>query len=424
MADPITEINTATNIHFMPVVTNQIFRESPVLYRIFRMGKEGDFGLALPSFDGRSIAEPLEIGEVGQESATYSTGTAQATGASTAVVGTSTVWTSAMANRAYIVITGAQTGQKGDGLAYGIASVTDNTHLVLSSAYEGTTTTTQEYVLTYFADTALAQGAYAKDTTWAAGSGDVLGAAEFAWKMYHNTLKIHNLDSTINAGRERLFDIVAMKMRNATRRLRKDLITDFFGSNADGANNMIGMQAMCALTGLVGGIQKRQYPWWQGYMKTVSAAMSWDVLNVAWYAAKKYGNGDAPTLIVTTDGVLNKYESDLSKVVVTGGSGTGYPNINLVQNMADKRKEIDGGFMAFKFKNIDIVADPNCPAGKAFVISEPYVHWRVLKNFASTGWEQLRSQGKDWAQMTIFGYGALTNSCCSKFGLLSSLTEL
>lgn len=417
MADPISEINTATNIHFMPVVVNQIFRESPVLYRIFRMGREGDFGLALPSFDGRSIAEPLEIGEVGQEVATYAVGTVTVTNASAAVVGAGTTWTAAMANRAYIV--------SADGKAYAILSVTDATNLVLTVPYEGGTLAAQAYTITYYADTASAQGAYAKADTWAAGSGDVLGAAEFDWKMYHNTLKIHNLDATINAGRERLFDIVAMKMRNATRRLRKDLITDFFAANYDGANNMVGLQAMVAKTGLVGGIQKRQYGWWQGYTKTVSAALSWAELNLAWYAQKKYGNGDAPSLIVTTEGALGKYEDNLTKVVVTGAAGTRYgPNINLVQNMTDKRKEIDGGFMAFYFKGIPMVSDPYCPTGKAFVISEPYLHWRVLKNFASTGWEQLRSQGKDWAQMTIFGYGALTSSCCSKHGLLSSLTEL
>jgi len=222
-----------------------------------------------------------------------------------------------------------------------------------------------------------------------------------------------------------LFDIVAMKMRNATRRLRKDLITDFFSAQADGGKGMVGLQAMAAQTGIVGGIEKRQYGWWQGYSKDVGGALSWNELNLAWYATKKYGNADAPTLFVTTDGALQKYENDLSKVVVAGTAGDRVgPNINFTQNIADRRKEIDGGFMAFFFKGIPIVSDPNVPAGMLFAITEPYIHWRVLKNFTSTGWEQLRSQGKDWAQMTIFGYGALTNSCCSKFGKLSTLTEV
>ena len=52
----------------MPVITNQIFKVSPMLYRIFRPSKAGKWGLALPSFDGRKIVEPLEYGKAASES--------------------------------------------------------------------------------------------------------------------------------------------------------------------------------------------------------------------------------------------------------------------------------------------------------------------------------------------------------------------
>ena len=60
----IDELEVATRKHFMPIITNQIFKLSPVLYRIFKFSKEGQWGLALPSFDGKSIVEPLEYDEV------------------------------------------------------------------------------------------------------------------------------------------------------------------------------------------------------------------------------------------------------------------------------------------------------------------------------------------------------------------------
>ena len=60
----IDELDVATRKHFMPVITNQIFKLSPVLHRIFKFSKEGQWGLALPSYDGKSIVEPLEYGEV------------------------------------------------------------------------------------------------------------------------------------------------------------------------------------------------------------------------------------------------------------------------------------------------------------------------------------------------------------------------
>jgi len=416
MADPISEINTATQVHFMPLVTNQIFYESPALYRIFRIAKEGEFGMALPSFDGRSIAEPLEIGVVGEEVATYSTGTVTTTNGSTTVTLAGGTWPTNIANRGYITLA--------DEKSYAIASRSSDTVILLETPYEGTGGAGQSYSATYYTPTANAVGSYGKDTTWGAGSGDVLGAANFSWKMYHSTLKIHNLDAEINKGRERLLDIVAIKMRNGMRGLRKALTTDFYSAQADGGNGMVGLRAICAETGTVGEIEKRKYSWWQGNVKNAGGAdLNWTLLNEMWYKTKKYGMGDPATVILCSQGVLQKYEDNLSKVVVTGSSGTGYPNVYL-QMQADKvAKTIDGGFRAFSFKQIPMISDLYCPAGYLFFVNENYLHWRVLKAFESTGWQQLRSQGKDWAQLTIFGYGALTVSACNKFGQISNLAE-
>ena len=97
------------------------------------------------------------------------------TAGATAVVGTDTAFVAAMANRGYLITT--------DTKAYAIASVTDATHLTLKTSYEGSTITAGNCSITYYADVANAQGSYGKDDTWAAGSGDVLGAAEWAWKI-------------------------------------------------------------------------------------------------------------------------------------------------------------------------------------------------------------------------------------------------
>ena len=67
----LSELETATRRHFMPVIVNQIFRVSPALYRIFRPAKEGSWGLAMPSFDGREIVEPLEMAETTGNAGAY-----------------------------------------------------------------------------------------------------------------------------------------------------------------------------------------------------------------------------------------------------------------------------------------------------------------------------------------------------------------
>ena len=179
MTDPITEANTATRIHFMPVVLNQIFRESPILYRIFRVAQEGRFGLAMPAFDGRSIAEPLEIGEVSEEAKTYTTGSVTAVNGDATVECVGATLPTGITNRGRIAIL----DNDGSTTSYAILSRTDADTLELTSPYAGTGATGTAYVLTYYGDTTLATGAYGKSDTWAAGTGDILGAADFAWKM-------------------------------------------------------------------------------------------------------------------------------------------------------------------------------------------------------------------------------------------------
>jgi hypothetical protein len=78
----------------------------------------------------RRIVKDLSIAD-------YATGNIlTVTNGSTAVVGTGTSWTAAMAGR-YLRITDSDTANKGDGQWYEIASVTDTTNLVLKAAYAG-----------------------------------------------------------------------------------------------------------------------------------------------------------------------------------------------------------------------------------------------------------------------------------------------
>lgn len=334
MALPLNELETATRQHFMPVVTNQIFVGSPILTRIFKAAKEGSFGLALPSFDGRSIVEPIEYGEA---------------------VG--------------------------------------NSH-----------------------------GAYKKSTTWGAGTSEVISGANYPWRMYYAGLKIHNVDLEANkAGMSRIFDLAAIKLRNAVQTLRKDLVTDFYGSqdDTDADERMCGFGAMATSEEkVVGGINNNTNTFWQGYLDTAvdNRDLTWNLLNSMYFKTKKYGAGDAATLIVGSEGAIQNYENNLTKV-----SNVLSPLVQVTVPAGEK--VIEGGFRAMSFKGIPIVGDSYCPANTCFFINENYLHWRVLKNFDTTGWTQLRSNNQDWVQNTIFGYGALTSSCNRKFGTIKALIE-
>ncbi len=322
----------------MPVVQNQVFLESPALYRIFKIAREGQMGLALPSFDGSQIVEPLEIGRVATVSGSH--------------------------------------------------------------------------------------GAYACDDTWSAdgvcnGAQAITGAA-YDWKRYHTTLKIDNITSEVNKGKSRIFDILAIRMRNAVKILREDLATDFYDANYGAGVNMVGLRAITSTVGTIGGIARAGHAWWEGHLNTVAGDPDYTMLNKGFYQTKHYGSHDRATVILTTDGVLQKYE-DLISTVKLGAAGTA----SALRIIADAKgpKVLDGGFDSFTFKRIPIISDKFCPAETLFFVNENYIHWRILKNFDSTGWKQLETQGRDWAQMTIKGYGALTCSSPRKFARFTGVTE-
>jgi len=169
-------------------------------------------------------------------------------------------------------------------------------------------------------------------------------------------IKIHNLDTAINRGTERLFDLAAVKLQNATRILREDLATDFFAETYDGDDKMVGLQAITSNSGTVGGINKANYSWWRGYYDVPGSArdLAFRILNSAYFDTKKYGGGDPATVIVTSEGVLQKYEDNLTKVHTEGGSTGDVPLVQILAQSAERGpRRIDGGFEAFYFKRIE-----------------------------------------------------------------------
>jgi len=325
----IAELNSATLKYYSPVVVDQIFKYSPLLYRIFKIAKEGNWGMAQTTSGGRKIAEPLEYQEAAQAS---------------------------------------------------------NSH-----------------------------GSYDSSDTWAADDQDVLTLAEYSWKQYHSTIKIPNLTVSENAGKARIFDIAAIKLKNAAKTLRKDLATDLFGDNTgESGKNILGLQALVAATGTVGGIDKSSYSWWQGKVNTTGGILDWSILNDLYVGTKRYGDGVPLSIIVCSDGVMQKYEDTYSKVVSATNSGV---------RLTLGSKVLDGGFRAFSFKGIPIVSDPFCGSGLLFGLTEQFLHARILKQFGTQGWKSIEDQGKDYLQATYKGYLAFTSSCARKQSMASGLTE-
>lgn len=234
-----------------------------------------------------------------------------------------------------------------------------------------------------------------------------------------------------------MFDLAALRLQSVVKILRKALITDFYQytADADASGKMVGIRAICDNTKTVGGIDQSANPYWRGCGRTgpqtgSAGSLTWALMNKMYNLTKRYGDGDPATLIVTTEGVLQEYEDNLTKVTTTaGGALATLPLVQLMSTALRGPRVIDGGFDAFYFKRIPVVADQYIPTnvGAAvtpmYFLNERYLHWRVLKNFDTTGWTQLRPQGYDWVQNIIYGYGALTCSANTKQGVMVNLKE-
>ena len=414
----VSELNVTTAQNFMPLVTEQIYAGSPVLERIFGIAKEGQFGTGV-ELSGQNIIETLRVGNVAEETTTVTTAkvTDVAQGGTTVTVST-TALTSDMGNNAQIRI-GATLGQ-----AYRIKSIDSATQLTLLTPYEGTTITATPTAcsIAYGKTTTNSSGAYGAADTFAAADNDTLGGATYNWKMYHTTVALHNKEVEMNKDKGRIIDLVAERLQSATTKLQRDLLTDFYASNTGSGNNMVGLGAFVARTGTVGGIDKSAFAFWQGFANTAASnrALTEPMLNKMYHLTKRYGAGDKATLILTSEGVLEAYESTITSVK----SATSSPNFTL--NADANVKSVDSGIVDFKYKGIDIIADPNMPTSNTlYFINENYLNWRVLKAFQSdNGWVDLKAtSGVDKIQLTINGYGALTSTACCKHGVIDHITE-
>lgn len=325
------ELQTTTLQHFIPLVVDQVYRQSPLLYRIFRIAKEGQWGAAYLAGSGREVVEPLQYQEV------------------------------------------AQSG---------------------------------------------AHGAYDLSDTLAPNDNEILTYATYSFKRYHVATSLDNLTGAENVGKARLFDLAALKVKNATQLLRKDLATDLYGDGDGTGKNILGLQKITAVSGTVGGIDKTTYTWWRGAQNTSANArnLDWTILNDIYYKTKHYGDGLLPTIMVASDGVIENYENIYTKVIDASSSGV---RLNLQVGQT-----LEGGFRSFVFKGVPIVPDPFCAANTLFCLNENFINWRILKQFNSSGWtDKTTVSGKDRAELIIKGYGALTTSACRKQGIVTNLNE-
>jgi hypothetical protein len=274
-----------------------------------------------------------------------------------------------------------------------------------------------------------AQGYYSGYDVLDTTPSDPITSAEWDWKMAYATISISGEDELKNAGDSQVLSLLKSKMRNAEKSLK-----DMFGNslfNGDGATapgtgeitalggtkaNLVsphaptsGVDGCIIGTGrTLGGIDSGTYDWWDAksnfFTGQDTAFATWSehltatngVSSIVQDMTKMYGkctiDNDSPDLIVTTQVLMDAYESSLQSNKRFEGSS----------DLAD------AGFQTLRFKGATVVVDSHVPAGQMYFLNTKYLDFKVhsKRNFAFEDFQKPVNQDSRVAK--IFWMGQLT----------------
>jgi hypothetical protein len=246
---------------------------------------------------------------------------------------------------------------------------------------------------------------YGKNTTVATlGPGgvvditpqDPITTARFNWKwLAGSVIRLYSEDH-MNAGQQQIMNLLQAKLKNLELSMIDKLESMGFGDGTgnggldfDGLGNLVSTTA-----GLnVGGIDSTQQTWWDNKRKSYVASNGIRKELTTMYNNVSIGN-DHPTLILTTQAVVEMYEDTLTNIL----------------RIMDNRFG-DAGFEALAFKGAAMTWSPSCPAGNAYFLNERYMELVVESNsdFVMTDWKPIPNQLDRVAQVVLMANLVVSN---------------
>jgi hypothetical protein len=192
-------------------------------------------------------------------------------------------------------------------------------------------------------------GSYSKGDALTSAEEEFITAAEFDWKREHADLYIDGLEEVENMGSARVIDLVAAKMKSASKSLADDMATQLFSDGTgNSSKDLVGLAAAvddASNIDTYGGIQRSTDgdSWWKAYYETDASDFTLSRLRTAYAACRV--SGDVPTLIVSDTTEMNNYESIF------------LDTSNTLWVQALQPKVLDGSFQAYSFKGTPWVED-------------------------------------------------------------------
>lgn len=209
---------------------------------------------------------------------------------------------------------------------------------------------------------------------------DVFSAAEYDWKQAAVAVSISGLEERMNSGPEEVIDLLASRIKNAEKTMMNNVAVGVY-SNGSGSGGLQigGLQLLVADTptsGIVGGINRAQWSFWQNqYVTDGSASLKGSMLSYMNDLYVKQVRGtDKPDLGVADNEMWKAYLGSLQAI----------------QRITDE-KTAQAGFQNIQYMGFPIVLDGGyggaCPTNHMYFLNTDYLFFRPHRsmNFAPLG---------------------------------------
>ena len=217
---------------------------------------------------------------------------------------------------------------------------------------------------------------------------DVISAAQFPIKQAAVAVTITGLETLQNAGEEQIIDLFDARMDVAEGSMENLVTTGIYSDGTGSSGKQItGLQAMVVASpssGVVGGIDRSQWSFWQNqvydFSSQLSASASASNIQTGFnglYAATSRGS-DVVDLILLDNGFWAFFMGSLQ---------------NIQRITTSEMAEL--GFVAVKYMNADVVLDGgiggNIPRNTGYFLNTKYIFFRPHRerNFVPIGGERM-----------------------------------
>jgi len=270
---------------------------------------------------------------------------------------------------------------------------------------------------------------YAENSTFMYYSGyeslnispsDVFSAAEYPWKQAAVNVSWSGLENRIqNAGDAASIKLVASRIRNAERTMANQISIGIYSDGTGTAGKQItGLQAQVAdtpTTGVVGGIDRANFAFWQNQTVTLTSTDNTSELaadmRVLWTACSR-GN-DRPNLIVAGATIYDLFWADMASIQRVTSSGTGNKGFNDLE-FRGVAVQLDGGQATGSARDWG----SGLSATRMYFLNTNYIYWSVHSQTNMVPMDEKMSLNQDATVVPLLWAGNLTMGNAGLQGVL------